>query len=60
MYATVTRNSFKLIDWKKLFPRVLWHSGRVDINGGHFDLLNKSGLGLYHYHHGKGPHSHPM
>lgn len=59
MSATVILNNFKLVDWKKLFPHVLWHSGRTDTNGGHFDLLNRSGLGLYHYHHGEGPHLHP-
>jgi len=62
MYTTEALDnyySFKLIDWKELFSNIIFHSGRTNINGGHFDLLNRSGLGLYHYHHGLEPHLHP-
>lgn len=31
------------------------HSGRTDVNGGHKDNKNKSGLGSYHYHCGGNP-----
>ena len=34
------------------------HSGRTDINGGHRDNKNVSGLGPYHYHHGYPAHLH--
>jgi hypothetical protein len=62
MYGIFALNNcyrFKLIDTKKLLPNIFLHSGRTNVNGGHFDLLNRSGLGLYHYHHGLGPHKHP-
>jgi len=35
------------------------HSGRTDSSGGHKDNNNISGLGYYHYHHGKPAHLHP-
>ena len=35
------------------------HGGRTDGSGGHNDNENVSGLGSYHYHHGRGPHLHP-
>lgn len=35
------------------------HGGRTDGSGGHRDNRNVSGLGYYHYHHGRGPHLHP-
>jgi len=34
------------------------HSGKTDANGGHKDSKNVSGLGKYHYHHGKEAHLH--
>ena len=34
------------------------HSGGTDAQGGHKDNKNVSGLGSYHFHHGKGPHLH--
>lgn len=34
------------------------HSGRTDSNGGHHDYNNVSGLGNYHYHHGRSAHLH--
>lgn len=38
---------------------VFAHSGRTDVNGGHKDNNNKSGLGSYHYHcGGYPPHLH--
>ncbi len=37
----------------------LAHSGRTDSSGGHRDNHNASGLGPYHYHHGKPAHLHP-
>ena len=37
-------------------PHILFHSGRTDQDGGHRDLLNRSGLGRYHFHHGQPPH----
>jgi len=39
--------------------KIIGHSGRTDSNGGHRDNNNVSGLGNYHYHHGKPPHLHP-
>ena len=38
---------------------VFAHSGNTDANGGHRDNNNVSGLGYYHYHHGKPAHLHP-
>jgi len=35
------------------------HSGGTDAQGGHRDNNNVSGLGSYHFHHGRGPHLHP-
>ena len=38
---------------------VFAHSGRTDNDGGHWDNINKSGLGSYHYHcNGYLPHLH--
>lgn len=34
------------------------HSGRTDVQGGHHDYKNVSGLGDYHYHHGYSAHLH--
>lgn len=34
------------------------HTGRTDIQGGHNDYNNESGLGSYHYHHGYEAHIH--
>lgn len=34
------------------------HPGKTDANGGHKDNQNKSGLGVYHYHHGYKAHLH--
>lgn len=34
------------------------HSGNTDVNGGHYDYDNVSGLGSYHYHHGYPAHLH--
>lgn len=39
---------------------VFAHGGRTDSAGGHRDNKNASGLGYYHYHHGYGPHLHPV
>lgn len=43
-----------------IFSAVVFaHSGGTDASGGHRDNKNRSGLGSYHYHHGRGPHLHP-
>lgn len=36
----------------------LAHGGNTDSSGGHHDYNNVSGLGSYHYHHGKPAHLH--
>lgn len=46
------------LDLKKRLSGSVFHKGRTDKNGGHNDFFNKSGLGLYHYHHGFAAHLH--
>ena len=40
-------------------PKIVFHQGNTDSDRGHKDYLNRSGFGLYHYHHGIGAHLHP-
>jgi len=53
------KNIFLLILLLLFFSsNVFSHPGKTDAQGGHKDNKNISGLGSYHYHHGRQAHLH--
>jgi len=52
----VVPNHSSLVRDDQGYPHILLHSGRTDGSGGHRDLLNRSGLGAFHFHHTRPPH----